>query len=76
MNTCRGSRGKAAVLTFALDECQWSTSRPGRFTPGKESWYPLNRRRGGSQSRSGRFEGGKTLFPVPGFEPQIVQPVT
>jgi hypothetical protein len=31
----------------------WSTPRPGRFTPGKETRYPLYRRRGGSQDRSG-----------------------
>jgi hypothetical protein len=34
-------------LTLALDEGGWSTPRPGRFTPGKESRYPLYRRLGG-----------------------------
>jgi hypothetical protein len=33
-------------LTLALDEGGWST-RPSRFTPGKETWYPLYRRLGG-----------------------------
>jgi len=28
---------------------EWSTSRPGRFTPGKESWYQTNRRMGDLQ---------------------------
>jgi hypothetical protein len=28
-------------LTSALDESGWSTPRPGRFTPGKETRYPL-----------------------------------
>jgi hypothetical protein len=28
---------------------------PGRFTPGKEPRYPLKRRLGGPQSRSGHF---------------------
>jgi hypothetical protein len=28
-------------LTLALDEGVWSTLRPGRFTPGKETRYPL-----------------------------------
>ena len=32
----------------------WSTHRPGRFTPGKERGYPLYRRLGESQGRSGR----------------------
>jgi hypothetical protein len=32
----------------------WLTPRPGRFTPGKEIWYPLYRRLGRPQSRSGR----------------------
>jgi hypothetical protein len=30
-----------------LDEGGWSTPRPGRFTPGKETRYPLYRRLGG-----------------------------
>ena len=30
------------------------TPRPGRFTPGKDTWYPLYRSLGGSQGRSGR----------------------
>jgi hypothetical protein len=37
-------------LTLALDVGGWSTPRPGRFTPGKETWYSL----GGPQGRSGR----------------------
>ena len=31
-------------LTSALDTGKWSTSRSGRFTPGRESWYQLNKR--------------------------------
>jgi len=33
----------------------WSTPRPGRFTPGRETQYPLYRRVGGPQGRSGRL---------------------
>jgi len=33
----------------------WSTPRPGRFTPGKDR-YPLYRRLGGRQSRSGEMQ--------------------
>jgi hypothetical protein len=32
----------------------WSTPRPGRFTPGKETRHPLYRWLGGPQGRSGR----------------------
>ena len=34
----------------------WLTPRPGRFTPGKESRYPLYRGLGGPQGRSGRLQ--------------------
>ena len=37
--------------------------------------YPLNRRLGRLQSRSGSFGGEKNLLPMPGFESQIDQPV-
>jgi hypothetical protein len=40
----------------ALDGGEWSVSRAGRFTPkGKRFRYPLNRRLGGLEGRSGRF---------------------
>ena len=32
----------------------WSAPRPGRFTPPGKTRYPLYRRRGGPQGRSGR----------------------
>jgi hypothetical protein len=42
-------------LTSALDGGELAASRPSRFTPqGKSPWYPLDRRLGGPQSRSGR----------------------
>jgi hypothetical protein len=37
-----------------LDVSRWSTPRPGRFTPGKETRYPLYRRLGGPQGLFGR----------------------
>jgi hypothetical protein len=46
--------------------------RPGHFTPRKETWYPLHRRVGRPQGRSGRV--GK-ISPTLGFDPQTVQPV-
>jgi hypothetical protein len=45
---------------------------PGHFTSGKESQYPLYRRLGGPQGRSGRVR--KISFP-PGFDSQTIQPV-
>jgi hypothetical protein len=59
-------------LTLALDEGGWSTPRTGRFTPGKETRYPLYRRLGGPQGRSGRV---RKISPTPGFDPRTVQPV-
>jgi hypothetical protein len=35
----------------------------------------LNRRVGGPQSWSGRSEAEKSLVPLPGVEPQIMQPI-
>jgi len=41
-------------------------SDPGHFTPRKEMW---------ALSQSGHFEEEKNPFPLPGFEPQIIQPI-
>ena len=57
--------------TSALDEGGWSTPRPCRFTPEKTR-YPLYRRLGGPQGRSGRV---RKISPLPGFDPRTVQPV-
>ena len=55
---CRHRLGSRCValpcLTSVLDG-DWSAPRAGYFIPGKESRYPLYRRLGGSQGRSGRF---------------------
>ena len=59
-------------LTSALDVSGLSTPRPGRFIPGKETQYPLYRRLGGPQGRSGRV---RKIFPPPGLDPRTVQPV-
>jgi hypothetical protein len=55
----------------SLDGGGWSTPRPGRPTPGKTR-YPLYRRLGGPQVRSGRV---RKISPPPGFDPPKVQPV-
>jgi len=59
-------------LTLALDWGGWSTPRPGRFTPGKETRYPLCRRLDGTQ---GLFERVRKISPVPGLHPRTVQPI-
>jgi hypothetical protein len=42
---------------------------PAALPQGKSPWYPLNRRLGGSQSRSGRGGEEKNSQPPPGIEP-------
>ena len=51
----------------------WSLPRPGRFTPGKETRYPLYRRLGGS-TWAGLNRCGKSR-PPPWFDHRTVQPV-
>ena len=63
-------------LVTALDWGEWSTSGPGRFTPGKETHYQLNMRLGGRQSQCGHSKEEKNLLPLPGFEPRTVYRVT
>ena len=56
----------------ALDRGGWSASRPGRFTPGKETRYPWYRRLGVPQGRSGRV---RKVSPPQGFDPRTFQAV-
>jgi hypothetical protein len=51
-------------LTSSLVGGEWSASCLGHCTPGKSSWYPLDRRLGGPQSRSGRHGKEKILDPT------------
>ena len=59
-------------MTTALEEGEWSASRPGRFLPPGKTRYPLYRRLGGPQGRSGQV---RKTSPPPGFDPRTVQPV-
>ena len=59
-------------LTPALNGGGWLAPRPGRFTPAKETRYPLYRSVSGPQGRSGRV---RKISPPPGFDPWTVQPV-
>jgi hypothetical protein len=78
METLGGERrySSYSFSTSALDRGEWSASRPGRALPrGKDPQYPLDRRLGGPQSRSGHR--GKILCPRRGSNPDrpVVQPV-
>ena len=58
-------------LNSALDGVGGQRHAPAALAPGK-TWYPLCRRLGGPQSRSGRV---RKISPPPGFDPRTVQPV-
>jgi hypothetical protein len=66
----RGSKGIALlILNLGARRGLGSASRPGRFTPGKTR-YPLYRRLGGPQGRSGQV---RKISPPPGFDPRTVR---
>ena len=69
-----GEYGYSSTLSLisALDRSGWSTPRPGRFTPGKETRDLLYRRLGGPQGRSRRVQ---KISSTPGFDLRTVQPV-
>jgi hypothetical protein len=72
MKEYRGSRCIAPlILNFGI-EWKWAVNcTPRPLYPR----YPLNRRLGGAQERSGRIEKEKALLTLSGFEPQTDQPV-
>jgi hypothetical protein len=73
MKTQRGSRGIAVLfLTLVLDRSGWLTPCSSCFTVGKETWYPLYRRLGGPQGRSGWVQ---KISPPLVFDPQTILPV-
>jgi hypothetical protein len=59
-------------LSSALDGGESLTPRFDRFTPGKDTRYPLYGRLGGPQGPCGRVQKTK---PPPGLDPRTVQPV-
>jgi hypothetical protein len=58
-------------MTAALEGGDWSAARPGRTLPPGKTRYPLYRRLGGPQGRSGREEN---LVPS-GIRSRIVRPL-
>jgi len=59
-------------MTTALEGDEGSASRPGHSLPPGKTRYPLYRRLGGPQGRSGQV---RKISPQPGFDPRTVQPV-
>ena len=59
-------------LTSALEGGEESASRPARTLPPGKTRYPLYRRLGGPQGRSGQVQ---KISPPLGFDPRTVQPV-
>jgi hypothetical protein len=59
-------------MTSALEGGEWLAARPSRTLPQGKSRYPLHRRMGGPQGRSGQV---RKISPTPGFDPQTAQPV-
>jgi len=59
-------------LTSAPEGGEGSASRPGRKLPPGMTRYPLYRRLGGPQGRSGQV---RKISPPPGFDHRTVQPV-
>ena len=69
----RVGRGKALLfLDHGTGRGEGSASRPGRSLPPGKTRYPLYRRLGGPQGRSGQVP---KISPPPGFDPRAVQPV-
>jgi hypothetical protein len=68
----RGGRRIAQLLFLvsALDRGGWSAPRPSRFTPGKETRYPLHRWFSGPQDPSGRVRKTSLLRR---FDPRTAQ---
>jgi len=69
----RGSRGIALLfLDHDTRRGEESASRPGRSLPPEKTRYPLYRRLGGHQGRSGQV---RKIWPPQGFNPRNAQSV-
>jgi hypothetical protein len=70
--------GSGSIDPYILDlgsTWRWVVSFTPRplYPQGKIPWYPLNRRLGGPQSRSGHGDEEKNSQPMLGLEPPIIQ---
>ena len=69
----RGSRGIALLfLDHGIRRGEGSASRPSRFLLPEKTHYPLYRKQGGPQGRSGQV---RKMSPPPGFDTRTVHPV-
>jgi hypothetical protein len=62
-------------LTSSLDHGEWVILDTGNFTRGKEPRYPKDRILGVIKDGMDILEYEENLLLLPGFEPQIIQPV-
>jgi hypothetical protein len=76
MKTYCGSGG-IGPLILDIGTRRWVVSFTPRplYSKGKNPRYPLDRRLGGPQSRSGCGGVVKNFQPLPGLEPPIIHPV-
>jgi len=76
MKTNRGKRGTAKlILNLGMRIKLYVNFMPQQLDPGKKPQYSPNRWLSGPQTHSGRFGEDKNLFPSPGFETWIIQPI-
>jgi hypothetical protein len=69
----RGNRDKPySFFNLGMRWGEWSTPRPGRFTPVKDTRYPLYRQLGGLYGQNERVRENP---PPSGFDARTVQPV-
>ena len=69
----KGSRGIALLfLDHGTRRGERLASRPGRSLPQGKTRYPLHRRLGVPQGRSGQV---RKISPPPGFDPRTIQPI-
>jgi len=72
-----GSGGIAPRIPDLGNRWGWEVSFTPRlfYSHGKNPWYPLDRRLGEPQSRSGRGGEDKNSQPLPGLEPRSSSPI-
>jgi hypothetical protein len=59
-------------FTTPLMEVSGQLHAPAALAQGRSLWYPLDRRLGGPQGRSGHDDEEKNSHPLPGLGPPII----